>query len=257
MENTKSELNLKNLIVSGKILASSLNKSKDLVVDGAIPEQIDKKIEKFIHSLNAVPSFKGYNGYPSSTCISLNHQIVHGIPKKVPLKEGDIVTVDIGVSYKKNHTDAARTFIVGNNPNKKQEKLLQCCNKALNDGISKAINNNNVGDISYAIQRIIEFSGYRTPLELGGHGIGLSPHTEPFIPNYGTAGSGIKLKSGMCLALEPIVIDGSNEIEIDKDDNWTIFSPHKNLSVHIEDTIVVTDNVPIILTRETLEGGLI
>lgn len=256
MENVPPKLSVKNLAFSGKILASALSLSKSLLLPGAVPAEIDKKIENFIISFNAVPAFKGYSGYPCSTCISINHQIVHGIPTHIPLKCGDLVTIDIGVSYNKNHTDAARTFVVGNEKSEIQTKLIHTANKALDDGIRKAVDKNNIGDISYAIQRIIEFNSFKTPLELGGHGIGLVPHGSPFIPNYGVAGSGPGLESGMCLAIEPIVVAGPKEVEVEND-GWTIFSPSKSLSAHAEDTVVVTDGAPIILTRETLEGEAI
>ncbi len=250
------KLTIKSLTMSGRILASALNLSKRLTIPGAVPLHIDQKIERFITSLNAKPSFKGFNGYPNSICVSLNSQIVHGMPTNSPLKKGDLITIDIGVSYKNNHTDAARTFVVGKDPSDKILNIINATQKALDDGIYKAIKGNTIGDISYAIQRIVEFNNYKTPLELGGHGIGLVPHDEPFIPNYGVSGSGYILVPGMCLAIEPIVIDGPKEIKTG-DDGWTVFSPSKSLSAHIEDTIIITNDVPIILTRNTLENKTI
>lgn len=234
-------------------MASALDIAKKMAIPGVIPLSIDNVIENFIISLNAIPSFKGFNGYKHSTCISINSQIVHGIPTNKPLEVGDIVTIDIGVSYKQNHTDAARTFVVGHNTTDEINRLISTAETSLRDGINKATANNTIGDISYAIQRVIEFNGYKTPTELGGHGIGLSPHEDPFIPNYGVAGSGIKLKPMMCLAIEPVVIAGPKEILLEKD-RWTISSQSGSLSAHVEDTIVVMDNHPIILTKKTLDG---
>lgn len=230
--------------------------SKHLSIPGSIPLNIDSEVESFIVGLKAIPSFKGFNGYPNAVCISVNSQIVHGIPSKTPLEVGDLVTIDIGVAYKNNHTDAARTFVVGDKTTNKVEKLISTAETALRDGINKATKNNTIGDISYAIQRVIEFNNYRTPIELGGHGIGLVPHMEPFIPNYGVSGSGEKLIVGMCLAIEPVVIDGPKNIILDKD-GWTISSPSKSLSAHIEDTIIITNSNPIVLTKRTLNGDMI
>lgn len=257
MNKDPPKLTIENLSMSGRILASTLHLSKRLAIPGAIPIKIDQKIEEFILSFNAKPAFKGFGGFPCSTCISLNHQIVHGIPTQIPLINGDLISIDIGVAYKGNFTDAARTFVVGQDcKENKKNKLIATTQTALNDGINKAVHGNKVGDISYAIQRIIEFNNYRTPIELGGHGIGLAPHEDPFIPNYGVSGSGDNLISGTCLAIEPVVIDGPKEIELE-DDGWTLSSVSKSLSAHIEDTIIVTDNVPIILTRDTLDGDVI
>lgn len=253
MHEIPPKLTIQNLKESGRILASALSLSKRLAVPGAVPLHIDQKIEEFILSCNARPAFKGFCGFPCSACISINHQVVHGIPTQEPLKEGDLITVDIGVAYKSNHTDAARTFVVGNEPSDKILNIINVTQKALDDGINKAVENNTIGDISYAIQRIIEFNNYKTPLDLGGHGIGLVPHDDPFIPNYGVSGSGDNLIFGMCLAIEPIVIDGPKDIK-KGNDGWTMYSPSKSLSAHIEDTIIVTDDIPIILTRVTLHG---
>jgi methionyl aminopeptidase len=250
-------LNLNNLLQSGKILSSALYAAKNLIYSGSIPLEIDTLIEDIIIKNGGTPSFKGYNNFPNASCISVNEQIVHTIPSSTPLVEGDLITIDIGVSYKGHCTDAARTFYVGKNTNNHKKYLLSTAKIALDNGILFACAGNRVGDISYAIQRIIELNGYTTPLEIGGHGIGTSPHQPPFIPNYGVKGSGMKLVYGMCLAIEPILIEGSNKLALDSADGWSIYSPEGCLSVHIEDTIIVTEREPVILTRETLEGGVI
>ena len=249
-----NKLNIDDAIKSGQILASALYLSKKLIQPGITTKELNSSIEKFILSKKAIPSFKGLNGYPYSTCISINEQVVHGTPSNKKIKSGDIITVDIGVSYNNHCTDAARTFTVGETNNKILH-MIKTAHLALNSGILKALPDNRVGDISYSIQSHIFNGRYKTTLEYGGHGIGLVPHTNPFIPNYGQKNTGPKIKRGKCLAIEPILISGSNEVSIDKD-GWTIYSPHRCLSVHVEDTIIVADS-PIILTRRTLDGDTI
>jgi len=192
------------------------------------------------------------DGFPHASCISVNEQIVHGVPTERILNDGDIITVDIGVSYKGHHTDAARTFPVGD-ISSNRDSIIRASYRALDIGISNALPNNRVGDISYSIQKEIMLSGYETVLEYGGHGIGLSPHSNPFIPNYGTRGKGGKLVDGQCVAIEPILIKGSNKVEEDKVDGWTVFSPGGFISSHVEDTIIIADP-PVVLTRRTLKG---
>lgn len=249
-------LNLHDLVLSGTILASALKLSKKLSKPGVSPFWVDSQIKDFILSNGGVPSFLGLDGYPFSTCISLNSQVVHGIPTNVPFKLEDIITIDIGVSYNGHCTDAARTFILGNTKSKRVRHMVDTAYTALNCGIPQARPGNKVGDISYAIQKPIFNSKYTTTLEYGGHGIGFKPHSEPFIPNYGQRNTGLQLKEGMCLAIEPILIDGPNKVLQNKEDGWTVYSPNKCLSAHVEDTVVVA-NPPIILTRTTLNGDTI
>jgi len=249
-------LSLDSLTQSGKILASCLALSKSLAVPGTTPKEIDSEVHSFILKNDAHPSFLGYDGFPNTTCIAVNEQVVHAIPSNTPLKEGDLVTVDIGVSFEHHCTDAARSFIVGR-ANSLAEKLVATAYTALNAGIKQATSANRVGDISFAIQREVELQGFRSPMEFGGHGIGTKPHTAPFIPNAGMKGKGIPLVYGMCLAIEPIVMIGSTDVFVDETDGFTIIASSGKLSAHVEDTIVVTDREPIILTRETLLGGVI
>jgi methionyl aminopeptidase len=245
------------LIHSGKILASALDLSKRLISEKITPLEIDLEVHKFIVEQKAVPSFLGLGGFPYSICISINDQVVHGIPVDRYLKQGDLVTVDVGVSFDGHCTDAARTFVVGKTKNKIKNNLIVAANEALDAGIQKAVAGNKVGDISYAIQKCIESSGFRSPLCIGGHGIGMSAHLDPFIPNTGMPGRGIELLEGLCLAIEPVVMAGSIDIFVSKQDNFTMYSKDGCLSSHVEDTIIVTSRAPLILTRETLNGGLI
>jgi len=248
--------NLKLISHSGKILASALLLSKKLALPGITPAEIDLKINSFIRSHGATPSFLGLDGYMYSTCISINNQVVHAVPTNSPLEYGDMVTIDIGVMFKGHCTDAARTFVVGK-PTKEQQKLIKTANLALDDGIKAAIVGNRVGDISYAIQRCVELNGLRSPLEFGGHGIGFKPHENPFISNTGMKGKGMKLIEGIGLAIEPIVMSGSIGVFIDEVDGCTCYSDDGSLSAHVEDTIIVSYSIPFILTRETLSGGIV
>lgn len=242
---------------SGKILASALYLSKTLISLNITPLQIDREIDKFIRSKKAVPSFFGFEGFPNSSCISVNDQVVHGVPSSKPLEEGDIITIDIGVRYNGFCTDAARTHVVGKHKSTTSKNLIKVAKNALDKSIKVSIDQNRVGDISYAIQREVEMAGYRSPLELGGHGIGRNPHQEPFIPNAGPKARGPVLKSGMAIAIEPIVMEAETDLLIDGDDGFTIYSKDGGLSAHMEDTVMIVDNRPIILTRETLSGGII
>jgi methionyl aminopeptidase len=183
---------------------------------------------------------------------------VHGIPDNTSIKEGDLVTVDIGVMYNSCCTDAARTFFVGDTTlmSDSVSKMLSTCNTALDAGISKAVTGNCVGDISYSIQKEIEFNGLRSPYQLGGHGLSSVPHEEPFIPNYGLYGTGDLLCKGQKLAIEPIVVYSPEKVTL-SDDGWLWYCSDYSLSAHKEDTVVVWDGAPIVLTRETFEGDLI
>jgi methionyl aminopeptidase len=248
-------LNINYLKHSGKILSSALFLAKDITKPGMSTALLDRAINYFIIYHDAVPSFIGIGGYKYASCISINSQIVHGAPSEnTIIKEGDLITVDIGVSYKHNCTDAARTFVVGV-PTRRQRKLIDAAQAALDAGVSKATFGNRVGDISYAIQTQVETRGFKSPLDYGGHGIGLEPHMDPFISNTGVSGTGEALEVGMCLAIEPIVMEGSPEVFEDESDGYTVYSEDGRLSSHIEDTVVVVGSGrPIILTRRTLSG---
>lgn len=250
-------LNIEDLIVSGKILASALFLAKELAHQKVTPLEIDSIIGRFISLHNAEPSFVGIDGYKFSSCISINNQVVHGVPTSVPIVEGDIVTVDIGVRYNGHCTDAARTFIIGNYYDNVKTKLVNAVNRALEEGIKAAVVGNKVGNISFSIQKVIESNGFRSPLYLGGHGIGFYPHTFPFIPNYGVKNKGRSLVQGMCLAIEPIAIAGSKDVFLDEDDGFSVYSCDGSLSAHSEDSIVITDSTPYILTRTTLDGRMV
>lgn len=247
----KKTLSFDYLLHSGKILASALHLSKSLLELGNTPYNINAEIDLFIRNQGATPSFIGLDGFKYASCISVNEVVIHGVPKKIPLKNGDKVTVDIGVSFKNHCTDAARTFFIGR-PKKDTNKIISSSYSALNSGINKAIPGNRVGDISYSIQKEIVLSGFFTPLGYGGHGIGSKPHMDPFIPNYGMKSKGNVLIEGMCLAIEPILLEQNVELKQHKD-KFSLVIENNIMSSHVEDTIIV-HNSPVILTRTTLHG---
>jgi len=250
-------LNKEYMIHSGKILATAMELAKSLLISGNTTKQIDSAIHSLILDYKAIPAFIGIGGYPCASCIAVNSQVVHAVPSDIPLKNGDIVTIDIGVNYKKHFTDAARTYIIGQNTNTDNIELVNTAYEALNAGIKSAIKGNRISDISYEIQCVVEDAGFRSPLEFGGHGIGKKPHLEPFIPNSGSKGRGQILKNGLYLAIEPIVMAGSIEVFININDGFTCYSMDGCLSSHVEDTILISDFSPIILTRKTISGSYV
>jgi methionyl aminopeptidase len=229
-------------------VAKVLEELKTYIKEGLTTKQIEQFVENLIIKMGGIPAFKGYRGYPASACISINEQVVHGIPsEKVFVKEGDIVSVDVGVLYESFYGDAAYTYPVGKISDEAQ-RLLKVTEEALYKGIAEARVGNRIGDISSAIQRHVESNGFSVVRAFVGHGIGRSLHEEPQIPNFGTKGVGPKLKKGMTLAIEPMVNAGTYGVKI-LSDGWTAVTEDGSLSAHFEHTIAVTDNEPEILTK--------
>jgi methionyl aminopeptidase len=231
---------------AGKIVAVVLEKLEASVESGMTTEALNKIAEEEAKKHNAIPSFKGYRGFPASICVSVNEQIVHGIPSKRKLKEGDIVSLDFGVVYNGFQGDAARTVAVGKTSLKAQ-KLMKATQEALMAGIAKAKDGVNVGDVSYAIQKHVESNGFSVVREYVGHGIGRDMHEDPQIPNFGTAGRGPILRKGMTLAIEPMVNAGTWQTKL-TDSGWTVVTADGSLSAHFEHTIVVSDGNAEVLT---------
>jgi len=231
---------------AGKIVAVVLGMLEASVEPGITTEALNKIAEEEAKKNNAIPSFKGYRGFPASICVSVNEQIVHGIPSKRKLKGGDIVSLDFGVIYNGFHGDAARTVAVGSISSKAQE-LLTVTQEALITGITKAKDGVNLGDVSYAIQKYIESNGFSVVREYVGHGIGRDMHEEPQIPNFGTEGRGPILRTGMTLAIEPMVNAGMRQTKL-TDTKWTVVTADGSLSAHFEHTIAVTDGKAEVLT---------
>lgn len=232
-----------------------LSKTLDFITSGFVKPglttlEISNKAEEIIRSYSdATPAFLGYHGFPGAVCVSVNDQAVHGIPTKdTVLKEGDIVSIDGGVLYKEHYSDACRTIGVGNISND-LKNLLMVTEESLFKGISQVVVGNKIGDISYAIQKHVERNRLRVSLELVGHGIGRVLHGPPCVPNYGPPNRGEEIKLGTCLAIEPVVFDGSPDSKLDKD-GWTILSKYGNMSAHFEDTVIVTKDGPEVVTRQ-------
>lgn len=213
---------------------------------GVRTSEIDTALEKLIRSYGATPSFKGYHGYPASTCISINEQVVHGIPGERQLCEGDIVGLDVGAYLDGFHGDAARTYAVGK-VSESASKLMKITQECLGRGIENARAGNSVGDISAAIQTHAESNGFNVVRQLVGHGIGRSLHEEPQVPNFGSPGRGPKLRPGMVLAIEPMINAGTHEVYT-LEDEWTVVTKDHMNSAHYEHTVAITENGPVILT---------
>ncbi|MGM0410256.1 MAG: type I methionyl aminopeptidase, partial [Bacillota bacterium] len=219
----------------------------DKIEKGISTADINKLADEFIRSKNAKPSFKGYNGFPASVCVSINEEVVHGIPDKDRiLNSGDIVSIDIGAYYEGFHGDAARTFAVGE-IDKEKQRLLDVTEKSLELGINEAVVGNRLTDISNAVQKHVEGNGFSVVRDYVGHGIGRDMHEDPQIPNFGPPGRGPILKTGMVLAIEPMVNIGGYEVET-LSDGWTVVTKDKSFSAHFENTIAITDNKAEILS---------
>ncbi|NSW77035.1 MAG: type I methionyl aminopeptidase [Candidatus Atribacteria bacterium] len=231
---------------SGQILGEVLKKIRSLIVPGVRASSIDQVAEKEIRRLGARPAFLGYRGYPASVCVSLNDEVVHGIPRDQVVKEGDLVSIDLGVEFDGFYTDAAFSVVVGNG-NALARRLVEVTREALYAGIKKAIPGNRIGDISHAIQMVAERNGFSVVRDLVGHGIGRALHEEPQVPNFGKKGQGTLLEKGMVLAIEPMVNEKGYRVKVLKD-GWTIVTEDGGLSAHFEHTILVTDGAPEILT---------
>jgi len=231
---------------SCQIVADTLDMISEFVVPGCVVSDLDKKAENYIKSRGAYPAFKGYMGFPSTLCISIEDAVVHGIPGEIELKEGQIVGIDCGAELNGFYGDHAKTFAVGNVSNDKK-KLMTTTEESLYKGIEKAVPGNTIGDIGYAVQTHAEASGFSVVRELVGHGIGESLHEEPQVPNYGLPSQGYKLHAGMCIAIEPMINLGGKEIYTAKD-GWTILTADGKASAHFEHTIAILEDGPKILS---------
>lgn len=243
----KSESEISIMRKGGRILAKLFLEMEKKIKPGVSGKQLDAFAYEFIKENNARPAFKGYKGFPSSICFSVNDVVVHGIPDEKKLNEGEIVGIDIGLIYGGYYSDSAFTYEVGKISNE-AKNLIKKTNEALYAGIKKCVSGNRLGDVSSAIQNIVEEAGYSVVRELVGHGIGANMHEDPQIPNYGRSNNGPKLSNGMTLAIEPMINEGKKEVVFLKD-GWTVKTVDKKLSAHFEHTIVVRDDKPEILTK--------
>lgn len=232
---------------AGAIVALVHQKLKEIITPGISLLELDKEAEKIILAHKAIPSFKGYEGFPSTICASVDDVVIHGIPSSRRLKEGEIISIDVGALKDGYHGDAAFTAAVGVISPEKQ-KLISVTEDSFFAGLQMAKAGNRLGDISHAVQTTAESAGFSIVREFVGHGVGENLHEDPAVPNYGPPGRGPRLEAGMALAIEPMVNMGGSSIEI-LEDGWTVVTKDKQPSAHYEHTVVITEGEPIILTR--------
>jgi len=243
----KSEEEIDIIRESGKVTGWILRELETFIKPGMSTLEIDQFVEKTIISHDMVPSFKGYGGYPASACVSINEEVVHGIPtSKRILKEGDIVSVDVGCTHKGYISDAARTYPVGN-VSEAAEKLIRVTRESFFEGLKFCKPGFRLSDISHAIQMKAEEEGFSVIRDFVGHGVGRELHEEPQIPNFGKPGRGPRLSKGMVFAIEPMINQGAYDVEVLLD-NWTVVTLDGKLSAHYENTVVITDDEPELIT---------
>lgn len=232
---------------AGRITGEALYLAGQAVKEGVSTLELDRIVRTHIEKCGAKPSFLGYGGFPGSACVSVNEQVIHGIPsKKVILKEGDIVKIDVGAFYKGFHGDAARTFAVGK-ISEEAEHLIRITKECFYKGAEQAIVDNRIGDIGAAIEAHASKNGLTVVRQYVGHGIGHELHEDPSVPNYGTAGRGARLYPGMALAIEPMINVGTCNVNV-LSDKWTVVTADGKLSAHYENTVAVTEEGPVLLT---------
>ncbi|WP_028991960.1 type I methionyl aminopeptidase [Thermoanaerobacter thermocopriae] len=242
----KSENEIDLMRTAGKVIANLFEVLEKAIKPGVTTLELDRIAEEFIIKNGCKPAFKGLYGFPASICTSINEEVVHGIPSLRKLKEGDIIGIDLGASYKGYNADAARTFSVGE-ISEEAQKLIEVTKNSFFEGIKYAKEGNRLSDISHAIQTYVESYGFSVVREYVGHGIGLKMHEDPQVPNFGPPGRGPRLKKGMCLAIEPMVNTGHYIVKT-LENNWTVVTADGGLSAHYENTIVITEGEPEILT---------
>jgi len=245
---TKKEIEL--IAKSGEILSIVLIKMKEMIKPGISTAEIDQFARKMVKAYGVKAAFLGYRGYPAAVCVSVNQEVVHGIPSdKVKLKEGDIVSLDFGVEREGYFSDAALTVPVGKISGRAQ-KLIKVTQEALAKGIDMAKPGNRISDISAAVQNYVEANGFSVVKDLCGHGVGKKVHEDPMIPNFGKAGQGPLIQPGMVLAIEPMVNAGGFEVAT-LDDDWTVVTMDGSISAHFEHTVAITENGQLVLTRHS------
>lgn len=231
---------------AGKITAAARSLAREMVTPGITTAQIDREVRHFIEKSGAVPTFLGYGGYPASVCLSINEEVIHGIPGHRVLQEGDIVSVDVGATYRGYVGDCAGTYVAGQ-ASPEAQRLIDVTRQSFFEGIRFARAGNRVGDISAAVQEYVEKNGFGIVRDYVGHGVGSVMHEAPEVPNYGVAGRGPRLLKGMTIAVEPMVTQGTWEVRVLKD-GWTVVTKDGKLAAHYENTIAITDGEPEILT---------
>jgi methionyl aminopeptidase len=247
MITVKSTAELAKMAKASEVVVEALRAASEIVEPGVATGALDAEVRRVVNKRGCRPAFLGYRGFPAATCVSINEEVVHGIPSNDRLlKEGDIVGIDVGVEYEGYYGDAAFTMPVGEVTDE-MEALLNRGKLCLDEAICNATENNRLGDISNTIQTVAESGGYNVVRDFVGHGVGSSLHEEPQIPNFGPAGKGPRLKAGMTLALEPMLIIGDWRVKV-LEDNWTVVTGDGTPAVHFEHTVVVGENEPEVLT---------
>lgn len=232
---------------AGKLSGEALMVGKEAVKPGVTTKSIDTKIRNFIEKHGARPTFLGYGGFPASACISVNDQVIHGIPSDRVLKEGDIVKIDVGAFYKGFTGDCAATFAVGKISDEAQA-LIDATRESFCEAMKVALPGNRVGDIGCAVETYVASKGYSVVRQYVGHGVGRELHEDPEIPNFGTAGHGVRLVEGMTIAVEPMVNAGVCNVKV-LPDKWTVLTADGKLSAHYEHTVAISSNGPVLLTK--------
>lgn len=243
----KNSSQLKDMREAGRITAQALLVAEEAVREGISTKELDTKIRHFIEKCGAKPSFLGLYGFPGSACISVNDQVIHGIPSPdVKLKEGDIVKIDVGAFYRGFHGDSARTYPVGKISDE-AARLIEATKLAFYRGFEAVKEGNRIGDIGHAVESCVKGYGYSVVRRYVGHGVGHDLHEAPDVPNYGTEGRGVRLCRGMVIAIEPMVNVGTGDVK-ELSDGWTVLTADGKLSAHYENTVALTDDGPVILT---------
>ena len=244
----KTEAEIAAMAAAGRIVDRILEEMRPLVSPGARTGDLDVYAERRTRELGAKPAFKGYRGYPASVCISVNEEVIHGIPSDRVLCEGDLVSLDFGVLYEGFYGDAARSYPVGR-VTPLAERLIAAAEASFHSGLEALVEGGRVSDISHAVQRRVEAEGFSVIRSFVGHGIGHALHEEPQVPNFGLPGRGPRLRRGLVLAIEPMIAAGDWDVEI-LDDGWTAVTRDRSLAAHYEETVALTENGPLILSRE-------
>jgi methionyl aminopeptidase len=233
---------------AGRITAEALLVAEDVIRPGVSTKEVDTKIRNFIEKCGAAPSFLGYGGFPASACISLNDEVIHGIPsERRILTEGDIVKIDVGARYRGYNGDSARTFPVGK-VSEEALRLIRVTKESFYEAMKVLKSGCRLGDVGYAVESFVISNGFSVVRDYVGHGVGKDLHEEPNIPNFGTAGRGPRLYADMTVAIEPMVNQGTHEVKV-KNDGWTVLTRDGKLSAHYENTVAITDGEPILLTE--------
>ena len=244
----KNEDQIARMAVACEVAGNLLKELRSFIRPGLTTKDIDHKVEEYIRKHDQIPAFKGYGGFPGSACVSVNEEIIHGIPSpKKKLREGDLVKVDLGSIYKGYYSDCARTYPVGK-VSAEAQKLMEVCEASFFEGLKFCKKGHRLGDVAHAIQTYVESNGFSVIRDYTGHGVGRDLHEDPQIPNYGRANHGPQLVPGMVIAVEPMIAAGDYDVEV-LSNGWTAVTLDRSLAAHYENTIVITEDEPRLLTK--------